>query len=105
MNGKGRFEKSFFVMIALIVVLCGCATDKGHQVASSDYKNMMTLQQQKASAIKAEEPPLPAGYEATAETHEQLGDAYIRSAQNDVQVQDRHAFSRPGVIRRSTCRV
>jgi tetratricopeptide (TPR) repeat protein len=78
MNGKGRFEKSFFVMIALIVVLCGCATDKGHQVASSDYKNMMTLQQQKASAIKAEEPPLPAGYEATAETHEQLGDAYIR---------------------------
>ncbi len=77
MTDKERFSGSFLVMLALIV-LCGCASGKGQQAVSGDYKNMVDLQQRKASAIKAEEPSLPAGFETTAETHEKLGDAYIR---------------------------
>jgi Tfp pilus assembly protein PilF len=74
---KERFAGSLLIIFALIV-LCGCASGKGQQGTSGDYKKMVDLQQRKASAIKAEEPSLPAGYEATAETHEKLGDAYIR---------------------------
>ena len=77
MTDKERFAGSFLVVLYLIV-LCGCASGKGQQATSGDYKKMVDLQQRKASAIKAEEPALPAGYEATAETHEKLGDAYIR---------------------------
>jgi len=77
MNNKKRFAVNLLVVIAL-VILCGCASEKGQQAVSSDYKKMVALQQQKASATKAEEPSLPAGYEATAETHEKLGDAYIK---------------------------
>lgn len=62
----------------VLIVLCGCASWKGQQAMSGDYKKMVDLQQRKASAIKAQEPSLPAGYEATAEIHEQLGDACIR---------------------------
>ena len=57
------------------IAFYGCA---GKQAASIDYKQMAALQQQKSQAKKAEEPPLPPGLAATAETHEQLGDASLR---------------------------
>jgi tetratricopeptide (TPR) repeat protein len=70
--------KTSFLLILALIAFWGCASDTGRQAPSSDYKKMMALQQQRASATKAEEPPLPAGYEATAETHEQMGDTYLR---------------------------
>jgi len=79
MISKERFQISILVMIALIL-LCGCASGKGQKEVSGDYKKMVDLQQRKASAIQAEEPPLPEGYEATAETHEKMGDNYIRQS-------------------------
>jgi Flp pilus assembly protein TadD len=77
MKGNERSAKRVLLMIVLMV-LCGCASWKGQHAMSGDYKKMIDLQQRKASAIKAQEPSLPAGYEATAEIHEQLGDACIR---------------------------
>jgi Tfp pilus assembly protein PilF len=73
MTGTKGFEGSLLVILALIAFY-GCAGKQG----ASDYKQMVALQQQKASATKAEEPPLPPGLAATAETHEQLGDTYLR---------------------------
>jgi Tfp pilus assembly protein PilF len=77
MGGKKRFTLNLLVIIA-VIVLCGCASGNGRQVVSGDYKKVLALQQRKAAAITAPEPSLPAGYEATAKTHEQLGDACIR---------------------------
>jgi tetratricopeptide (TPR) repeat protein len=76
MTGKKLFAGSL-LMIALIA-LCGCASGKGKQSMSREYQKMVDLQSRKASAIRVEELALPAGYEATAETHEKMGDAYIR---------------------------
>ncbi len=55
MTGKKRFAVSLLVICALIV-LCGCASGKGQQAMSGDYRKMVDLQQRKATAIKAEEP-------------------------------------------------
>ena len=44
----------------------------------SDYRKTVALQQQKAAATRTEELPWPPGFEATAETHEQLGDEYLK---------------------------
>ena len=74
MTGRNGFERSFLVILVLIAFY-GCASRTG---VSSDYKQMVALQQQRASATKAAEPPLPPGFEVTAETHEQLGDEYLR---------------------------
>lgn len=69
-------------MIIALIILCGCAAGKGQQSVSGNYKKMVELQQRKASATKAEEPALPAGYETTAETCERLGDAYVIQGDN-----------------------
>ena len=74
MTGRNGLKGSLLVILVLIAFY-GCA---GKQGASGDYKQMVALQQQRASATKAEEPPLPPGFEATAETHEQLGDEYLK---------------------------
>jgi Tfp pilus assembly protein PilF len=74
MTGRKGFERSFFVIL-VVIAFYGCASKTG---VSNDYKRMAAQQQQRASATKAEEPPLPPGFEATAETHEQLGDEYLR---------------------------
>lgn len=77
MKIKKLFTGSLFVTVVLIL-LCGCASWRGQQTMTGDYKKMVDLQQRKASAMKAEEPVLPADFEATAETHERMGDAYLR---------------------------
>ena len=77
MTGKKRVDASLLVMLVLIACY-GCAGRQGPQAMSGDYKKMVALQQQRASAPLAKEQPLPPGYEATAETHEQLGDEYLR---------------------------
>lgn len=77
MTNRDRFIGSFIIIIALII-FCGCASEKGQQIVLSDYKKMMALQKQKASATRMEEPSLPIVYEATAESCERLGDAYMK---------------------------
>lgn len=77
MIGKKRFKIILILMIALMVVF-GCASGKGKQTGSADYGKMVELQQKKSAAVQAEEPDLPLGLEMTAETHEKMGDAYIR---------------------------
>ncbi|MEN6431631.1 MAG: tetratricopeptide repeat protein [Smithella sp.] len=77
MTNRDRFIGSFIIIIALII-FCGCASEKGQQIVLSDYKKMMALQKQKALATRMEEPSLPIVYEATAESCERLGDAYMK---------------------------
>ena len=81
MNRQKRFAINLLATFVLIV-LCGCATGKGQQATQDNYKQMAALQQKKAAAIRAPEPDLPAGYEATAETFEQRGDNYVRQGDN-----------------------
>ncbi len=77
MGGLKVIKVSFLALVSLLY-LCGCASDVSKQTGSSDYKKMLSVQQQKASATKAEEAPLPQGFEVTPATHEQLGDTYVR---------------------------
>jgi Flp pilus assembly protein TadD len=77
MTNKDRFIGSFIIMVTLII-FHGCASEKGQHIVSSDYKKMMALQKQKALATRMEEPSLPIVYEATAESYEKLGDAYMK---------------------------
>ncbi len=74
-----KIESIAASLLVLVLVAChGCASGTGPGAMSGDYKKMLVLQQQKASAPPAKEQPLPPGYEATAETHEQLGDDCLR---------------------------
>ena len=77
MTGKKRFAAFLFVMVG-VMVLCCCASGNNQQKTSGAYDKMIDLQKRKAMAVRAEEPDLPAGFEATAETHEKMGDAYAR---------------------------
>jgi Flp pilus assembly protein TadD len=71
--------KEAVFLLALILAACyGCAGKQGMLAPSSDYKEMLAVQQQKASAPAVKAQPLPPGFEATAETHEQFGDDYLR---------------------------
>jgi Flp pilus assembly protein TadD len=71
--------------ICIIVILSllfsqGCSNNKSFQTISSnsDVKKLIKLQQQKAAALKEPETPTPAGFEMTADSHEQIGDNYLR---------------------------
>jgi tetratricopeptide (TPR) repeat protein len=74
MDDKKGIGRNLLVILTLIA-LYGCA---GKQGATGDYTQMVALQQQRAHATRAEEPPLPPGLAATADTHEQLGDEYLK---------------------------
>jgi Flp pilus assembly protein TadD len=76
MTGKKLFAACLLGWFVLI--LChGCASSKAQPSVSSDYKKVMAMQQKKAQAVRVQEADLPAGYEATAETYETLGDAHV----------------------------
>jgi Flp pilus assembly protein TadD len=75
-----RFRFLTLTSLFACLVLVGCASHNANQQGNTggDYKRMMKLQQQRANAKPEPEPVLPKELEATADTHEQMGDVSLK---------------------------